>query len=93
MEKYYVQSIFAFVSIFHRTLCCGSMDTTIYYAWEKVKNGDKRDFILSNSKPLAQYLYYVAGYLLSAAEKESNCRGSTNFARDMDVFVNTHMFL
>ena len=80
---------FAFVSIFHRTLCCGSMDTIISDALEKVKNGDKRDFIPSNSKPLAQCLYYVAGYLLSAAEKESNRRGNTDFARDMDVFVNT----
>ena len=78
---------FSFVSSLHHSLCNGSMDDIISDAIRKIDDGGDSFFIPSNASPIAPALYYLAGYLLCAADKESERRGVQEMSNDLENFV------
>uniref|UniRef100_A0A6U5M1Z5 SAP domain-containing protein n=1 Tax=Corethron hystrix TaxID=216773 RepID=A0A6U5M1Z5_9STRA len=78
---------FSFVSSLHHSLCNGSMGDIISNAIRKIDDGGDSSFIPSNASPITTALYYLAGYFLYAADKESERRGVQEMLNDLENFV------
>ena len=63
------------------------MDDIISDAIRKIDDGGNSSFITSNASSIAPALYYLAGYLLCAADKESERRGKQEMSSDLENFV------
>ena len=82
--------VYSFFSILHRTISRGRIDLVVQVTIKEISANNSTSFIPSNSSMLAQNIYYISGYLVSAAEKEADRGGgNTDRSRNLDKFVDS----
>ena len=76
--------VYAFFSIVHRTLSFGPIDNVIEKFVKEVSDDSSLSYVPANLSLLAQNVYYVAGFLIHSAEKES-IRGGGETDRSINL--------
>uniref|UniRef100_A0A7S1FUV8 Uncharacterized protein n=1 Tax=Corethron hystrix TaxID=216773 RepID=A0A7S1FUV8_9STRA len=78
----------AYVSIIHNNMSRGNISDYLDDLVGKVVNDTDFKFVPWNDQTHAFVMYYIAGWLLCAAEKECENRGSKFIGKFINIFVN-----
>ena len=77
----------SFVSIIHNNMSCGNISDFLEASVVKITDDVDCKFVPGNDQDHAFVLYYIAGWLLCAAEKECESRGGKLIGKFVDIFV------